>query len=64
MIEIESAIIMTDNVDMEWDIEDQLKRIWSYLPDDWDIVHLGAFVLLSTLRPTLVHTILSPPRFL
>lgn len=46
-VEIKSAIVMTDNVDIEWDIEDQLKRVWNHLPDDWDILHLGTSPPLS-----------------
>jgi hypothetical protein len=36
------AIILEDDVDMERDTDEQMKHLWPYLPDDWDVVFLGA----------------------
>ena len=35
------SIILEDDVDMERDTDKQMKRLWPYLPQDWDIVFLG-----------------------
>jgi len=35
------SIILEDDVDMERDTDQQMKRLWPYLPPDWDIVFLG-----------------------
>lgn len=35
------AIILEDDIDMERDTDEQMKRLWPYLPDDWDMVFLG-----------------------
>lgn len=35
------ALVMEDDVDIEWDIGKRLNEVWSALPDDWDIVFLG-----------------------
>ncbi|KZT38753.1 hypothetical protein SISSUDRAFT_1046494 [Sistotremastrum suecicum HHB10207 ss-3] len=35
------AIVLEDDVDMEFDIEAQLRTMWPALPPDWDIVMLG-----------------------
>lgn len=37
----EVAIVFEDDIDMEWDLEARLRRLWEYLPEDWDIVMLG-----------------------
>lgn len=37
-----SVIILEDDVDMEWDIQERLTRMWPDLPRSWDIVFLGA----------------------
>lgn len=37
----EVAIILEDDVDMEWDLEKRLRGIWANLPADWDIVKIG-----------------------
>jgi len=37
----ETALILEDDVDMESDISEQLKLLWKYLPQHWDIVFLG-----------------------
>lgn len=42
------AIVMEDDVDIEWDIGKRLNEVWSALPDDWDIVFLGAISLAFT----------------
>ena len=34
-------LILEDDVDMERDIDAQLSRLWTYLPNEWDIVFLG-----------------------
>lgn len=36
------AIVLEDDVDIEWDVGQRLNKVWSALPDDWDIVFLGA----------------------
>ncbi|EIM92044.1 uncharacterized protein STEHIDRAFT_46292 [Stereum hirsutum FP-91666 SS1] len=35
------AVVLEDDVDIEWDIGKRLNEVWSALPDDWDIVFLG-----------------------
>ncbi|KDQ17567.1 hypothetical protein BOTBODRAFT_29737 [Botryobasidium botryosum FD-172 SS1] len=35
------AIVLEDDVDMEWDLESRLKGMWGALPHDWDLVMLG-----------------------
>lgn len=39
----EVAIIFEDDIDMEWDLERRLRGMWDSLPEDWDMVMLGAF---------------------
>ncbi|QRV90908.1 glycosyltransferase family 25 protein [Ceratobasidium sp. AG-Ba] len=39
--EDEVAIILEDDVDMEWDLEKRMYQMWPYLPKTWDIVMLG-----------------------
>ena len=41
-----AAIIFEDDIDVEVDIERRLKDMWSDLPDDWDMLFLGEFLLL------------------
>ncbi|KAA1133381.1 hypothetical protein PGTUg99_028651 [Puccinia graminis f. sp. tritici] len=36
-----SALILEDDVDMEWDLERRWRSIESHLPSDWDTVFLG-----------------------
>ncbi|KIM39001.1 hypothetical protein M413DRAFT_234035 [Hebeloma cylindrosporum] len=38
---LDFSIILEDDVDMERDIAQQMKRLWPYLPPGWDIVFLG-----------------------
>jgi len=38
---LKSAIIFEDDIDIEWNVERILRKQWSSLPDDWDIVYLG-----------------------
>ncbi len=40
----ETAIVLEDDVDMESDIEEQLRLIWSSLPKEWDVVFLGSYI--------------------
>lgn len=35
------GVILEDDVDLEKDIRSRLDRVWSYLPDEWDMVYLG-----------------------
>ncbi|KZT38747.1 hypothetical protein SISSUDRAFT_1033120 [Sistotremastrum suecicum HHB10207 ss-3] len=35
------AIIFEDDIDMEFDIEKRILRMWPALPKDWDVVMLG-----------------------
>lgn len=35
------GVVLEDDVDLEKDIRSRLDRVWSYLPDDWDMVYLG-----------------------
>jgi len=37
----EVAIVFEDDVDMEWDLDRRLRRIWPFLPEEWDMVMLG-----------------------
>lgn len=37
------SIILEDDVDFEWDIEERLKAMWADLPTDWDVVMLGMY---------------------
>ncbi|CAE6429323.1 unnamed protein product [Rhizoctonia solani] len=39
--EDEVAIVLEDDVDMEWDLEKRLRGMWPFLPKNWDIVMLG-----------------------
>ena len=39
----EFAIILEDDIDMEQDTDEQMKRLWPYLPADWDVVFLGTY---------------------
>lgn len=39
--DLDFSIILEDDVDMERDINQQVKRLWPYLPADWDMVFLG-----------------------
>jgi GR25 family glycosyltransferase involved in LPS biosynthesis len=38
----DAVIVLEDDVDMEWNIHERLRHVWTYLPKDWDIVYLGA----------------------
>lgn len=35
------AIILEDDIDVEWDLERKLRRMWEHLPSDWDQIMLG-----------------------
>jgi len=37
----EVALILEDDVDIEWNIERRLLQMWPALPSDWDMVMLG-----------------------
>lgn len=37
----EVALILEDDIDMEWDLEHRLSVMWPFLPQDWDVVLLG-----------------------
>ncbi|KAG9127376.1 hypothetical protein FRC07_014540 [Ceratobasidium sp. 392] len=39
--EDEVAIILEDDIDMEWDLEKRMRQMWPHLPKGWDIVMLG-----------------------
>jgi len=41
--DLDFSIILEDDVNMERDIDQQMKRLWPYLPPDWDVVYLGTF---------------------
>ena len=45
-----AALILEDDVDIERDIRERLREAWSVLPDDWDIVFLGEWLVLSSLQ--------------
>lgn len=36
-----AAVVLEDDIDMERDIRQRLRDVWSLLPPDWDIVFLG-----------------------
>jgi GR25 family glycosyltransferase involved in LPS biosynthesis len=42
------AVVLEDDIDMEHDIRERLGSVWGRLPDEWDIVFLGA--ILGQLR--------------
>ena len=35
------VIIFEDDIDVEWDLKDQLRKMWADLPMEWDIIMLG-----------------------
>ncbi|CAE6528286.1 unnamed protein product [Rhizoctonia solani] len=37
----EAAIILEDDIDMEFDLEKRLREMWPALPEDWDVVMLA-----------------------
>ncbi|EJT99078.1 hypothetical protein DACRYDRAFT_82988 [Dacryopinax primogenitus] len=37
----DAILILEDDVDVEFDIETRLHRVWTFLPKDWDAVYLG-----------------------
>lgn len=41
----EVAIVFEDDIDMEWDLELRLRRIWTGLPTDWDLLMIGKYIL-------------------
>jgi GR25 family glycosyltransferase involved in LPS biosynthesis len=49
------ALIFEDDIDMEWDLERRLRYLWSFLPDNWDMVLIGIshLCLLVTSMPNL-----------
>ena len=51
-----AALILEDDVDIERDIRERLREAWSVLPDDWDIVFLGEWLVVSSLRVSLYDT--------
>ena len=36
-----AALVLEDDVDIDWGIEAHVKRAWPALPPDWDMVYLG-----------------------
>ena len=38
------AIILEDDIDMEWDLERRLRYVWPFLPEKWDQVWIGTSV--------------------
>lgn len=49
----DAFLILEDDVDMEQDISERLRAVWSVLPAGWDIVFLGASPLLSSVLHSL-----------
>jgi Glycosyltransferase family 25 (LPS biosynthesis protein) len=43
----EVAIVFEDDIDMEWDLERRLRRMWPALPADWDMVMIGECVAIT-----------------
>ncbi|KAF5376953.1 hypothetical protein D9615_007250 [Tricholomella constricta] len=37
----DTVLVLEDDVDMERDIHQRLRHVWSFLPAGWDIVYLG-----------------------
>lgn len=35
------SVILEDDIDMEWDIQERLAGVWTALPGGWDVVFLG-----------------------
>ncbi|KAF8587145.1 hypothetical protein K439DRAFT_1630994 [Ramaria rubella] len=54
--EDEVAIVLEDDVDMEWDLERRLRRMWGALPEDWDVVMLGHCHSQEWTKPALKGT--------
>ncbi|KAF8572856.1 hypothetical protein K439DRAFT_1377280 [Ramaria rubella] len=54
--EEEVAIVLEDDVDMEWDLEWRLRRMWGALPADWDVVMLGHCHSQEWTKPALKGT--------
>lgn len=55
-----SALVLEDDVDVEWDLERMWSRIERKLPRDWDMTFLGhcwGRELLRTPLPARVHSI-------
>ena len=44
------ALIFEDDIDMEWDLERRLRYLWSFLPDNWDMVLIGISHLYLLVR--------------
>lgn len=53
-----SALILEDDVDVEWDIERMWSRIHRRLPDDWDAALLGHCWGRELLKPAYLHPLL------
>ncbi len=49
----DAFLILEDDVDMEQDVSERLRAVWSVLPADWDIVFLGESPLLSSVLHSL-----------
>ena len=43
------AIILEDDVDLEWDLERRLRYLWQFLPSDWDQVMLGLLLIFMSI---------------
>ncbi|KAM0747280.1 hypothetical protein T439DRAFT_329028 [Meredithblackwellia eburnea MCA 4105] len=56
--EDESALVLEDDVDMEWDIERMWSRMRRKLPVDWDTVHLGSCWGFEMQQPAYLHPLL------
>ncbi|KZT61847.1 hypothetical protein CALCODRAFT_427186 [Calocera cornea HHB12733] len=37
----DAILVLEDDVDVEFDLETRLHRVWPFLPKDWDVVYLG-----------------------
>ncbi|KAL8283553.1 hypothetical protein RQP46_005656 [Phenoliferia psychrophenolica] len=54
----ESALVLEDDVDLEWDLERLWARIARKLPKDWETVHLGHCWGHEQLQPQYLHPLL------
>ncbi|KAI5476547.1 hypothetical protein MNV49_007494 [Pseudohyphozyma bogoriensis] len=53
-----SALVMEDDVDVEWDIERLWSRIARKMPSDWDMAYLGHCWSHELIKPQYLHPLL------
>jgi len=50
------AIILEDDIDMEWDLERRLRYVWQFLPEKWDQIWLGHCLSQESINPSVPGT--------